>query len=51
METEVRIQGNLVKFLSNVCEQRESYCEAAFDRKLFRPVHTVPARFLDDFER
>ena len=35
METEVRIQGHLAKFLSNVCEQPESYCEAAFDRKLF----------------
>ena len=35
METEVKILGNLAKFLSNVCEQRESYCEAAFDRKLF----------------
>ena len=35
MATEVKILGNLAKFLSNVCEQRESYCEAAFDRKLF----------------
>ena len=42
METEVRILGNLAKFLRNVYEQRESYYKAAFDHKLFSAIAYGP---------
>ena len=60
METGVRILGNLAKFLSNYCERpvvskrsvRQHSIENFFrSANFFRPLRTVPARFLDDFER